>query len=604
MSWPTMMDYQEAIQNPRFCFADRELQQGTPVANTLGLPRPISGTFASVYQLACNGKQYAVRCFARYHPDQAQRYVAISEHLRRVQLPSMVTFNMLNQGIRVRGDWYPILKMEWIDGLPLNTYVERHLYDSDRLRDLAERFKDLTLQLEQASIAHGDLQHGNLLVVNHNFRLIDYDGMYVPALSGMSSHEIGHRNYQHPSRDEKNFGLYIDHFSAWVIYLSLRALSLQPALWRDLDAGDDCLLFRGADFANIGAAPVMQTLSQLRDPEVAELVDQFRRSVDTDLRHIPALNGAVSPGTSVIGTARRVLTRWWDDYVERPSPEEAPDATDESSAYGSAAWVLDYIDPTPPPEPAEETSVAVVERSVISLCVVAIYLTLVGVWLGLFAPIFAAGAVLIGTTAAAGFVIAQYTLFAEVREKRRLFLHTLTLRWEITVLDRRIQKFATDRQQLVQTETTTLALLEDVIDKAIEQELARYPLDRQSVPDLGVRLELRLRLAGVRTAGDVVEDRIRAVNGMDQRRADRLLDWRAALEQQVRDRLAPTLDSWHTARKTAIRQDFGRKRFDLDVEEAAHEQLAIQKRADLQATRQALERFEDVTFVAYLKWVF
>ncbi len=604
MSWPTPMDYQEAIQNPRFCFADRELQRGTPVTNTWGLPRPISGAFASVYQLACNGKQYAVRCFVKYHPDQAQRYAAISEQLRRVRLPYMVTFNMLNQGIRVRGDWYPILKMEWIDGLPLNTYVERHLYDSDLLRNLAERFKDLTLQLEQASIAHGDLQHGNLLVVNHDFRLIDYDGMYVPALDGMKSHEVGHRNYQHPLRNEHNFGPYMDHFSAWVIYLSLRALSLQPALWRDLNAGDDCLLFREADFRNMGAAPVMRALDQVRDPEVTGLVAEFRRAVDTDLRRIPALNGTVSPGPSVIGTARRVFTRWWDDYVERPSPEETPDAAGEDSVYGSAAWVLDYIDPNPPPEPAEAASVAVVERSVISLCVVAVYLALVGAWIGLFAPVIAAGAVVIGTIVAAGFLIGQYALFTEVREKRRLFLHTLTLQWEITVLDRRIQKFAADRQRLTQTEATTLTLLDEVIDKAIEQELARYPLDRQTVPDLGVRLELRLRLAGIRTAGDVVEDRIRAVNGMDQRRADRLLDWRAGLEQEVRDRLAPTLDSWHIGRKTAIRQDFGRKRFDLDVEEAAHEQLAIQKRTDLQDTRQALERFEDVTLIAYLKWVF
>ncbi|QLQ08322.1 MAG: hypothetical protein HZY76_21580 [Anaerolineae bacterium] len=52
--------------------------------------------------------------------------------------------------------------------------------------------------LQTHGIAHGDLQHGNVLVAADELRLIDYDGMYVPPLSGRESHEIGHRNYQHP----------------------------------------------------------------------------------------------------------------------------------------------------------------------------------------------------------------------------------------------------------------------------------------------------------------------------------------------------------------------------------------------------------------------
>ena len=125
-SWPTMTDYQEALQNPRTSFADPELQHGTPVLNQLGLPKPITGAFASVYQVAANGHQYAVRCFLRYHPDQAQRYAAISDYLAQVRLPYTVEFKLQQQGIRVRGAWYPILKMEWIHGDPLDVYIERH----------------------------------------------------------------------------------------------------------------------------------------------------------------------------------------------------------------------------------------------------------------------------------------------------------------------------------------------------------------------------------------------------------------------------------------------------------------------------------------------
>ena len=35
---------------------------------------------------------------------------------------------------------------------------------------------------------------------------MDYDTLYVPALAGRESPELGHRNYQHPDRTRKDFG--------------------------------------------------------------------------------------------------------------------------------------------------------------------------------------------------------------------------------------------------------------------------------------------------------------------------------------------------------------------------------------------------------------
>ena len=228
MGWPTPQEYNEAIQNPRTAFADGELRAGQPVLTALGLPRPITGAFASVYQLVCPQRTWAVRCFLREYGDHQERYAAISEHLARVKLPYMVPFTFLTEGIRVNGRWYPILKMEWVEGESLHTYVEHHLDNPPALLGLAEQWVQMARTLRQASIGHGDLQHGNVLVVDHQLRLIDYDGMYVPPLAGRSSHEIGHRNYQHPQRTEADFGPQIDHFSTWVVYTALVALSVEP----------------------------------------------------------------------------------------------------------------------------------------------------------------------------------------------------------------------------------------------------------------------------------------------------------------------------------------------------------------------------------------
>ncbi|MCX6113093.1 MAG: hypothetical protein NTY22_07440, partial [Proteobacteria bacterium] len=288
MPWPSIIDYQEVIQNPSICFDDIELKNGKPELDRLKLPKPISGAFASVYQMNCNSKKYAVRCFLKDISDQEQRYSSISSHLKQNKLPYMVDFNFLRQGIRIKGNWYPILKMEWIEGEQLNSYIEKNLNNGQILELLAHKFHQLISELKRCSIAHGDLQHGNILISNGDFRLIDYDGMYVPALKGFQSHELGLGNYQHPSRTERDFDLHLDNFSAWVIYLSLLALSKEPSLWHKFGCGDEFLLFEKSDFVNPYTSAKFIELQQVNDNDFNSIFSQFKSLINcNDISQIP-----------------------------------------------------------------------------------------------------------------------------------------------------------------------------------------------------------------------------------------------------------------------------------------------------------------------------
>src|SRR5947208_6900553 len=113
MAWPQSQDYHEAVQSPAVSFADPELRGGEVVTDALGLPRPRSGSFADVYEVACpaTGGRWAVKCFTREVPRLGERYAEISRHLRAARLPFTVDFHYLEQGVRVRGAWYPALKM-------------------------------------------------------------------------------------------------------------------------------------------------------------------------------------------------------------------------------------------------------------------------------------------------------------------------------------------------------------------------------------------------------------------------------------------------------------------------------------------------------------
>ena len=269
-----MVDYQEAIQCPRLAFTSSELQYGTPVANQLGLPRPLCGTFASVYELASGRRRWAVKCFLRNTPNLQQRYARISEHLRySPRLRYFVTFEYQPGGILVRGKSFPLVKMEWVKGRQLNTFIEQNLSRPRVLAKLKKRWGRLLTDLQSVHIAHGDLQHGNVLVrPNGDLRLIDYDGMWVPTLGGQEGNETGHPDYQNPGRTQKDFHAGIDEFSDAVIQIAICALRREPSLWEKYNNGDN-LLFRREDFLNPRSSSLIADLGALGDHEITEKLE-------------------------------------------------------------------------------------------------------------------------------------------------------------------------------------------------------------------------------------------------------------------------------------------------------------------------------------------
>lgn len=290
MFWPSPLDYNEALQNPRLAFADEELREGGVALNSLGLPLVMSGACASVYRITCAGKPWAVRCFFQNRGDQHDRYRAVSQFVCFDDLECTVHFQYLEQGIKVRGDWFPILKMEWVDGQTLDQFLAKN-NDREVLKELSDSFREMMHSMQAAGIAHGDLQHGNVMIIEGNrLRLVDYDCMFVPKLSGKTSLEIGHRNYQHPRRTGHHFGPYLDNFSAWLMYLSLKCLSIDPALMRVANGGDECILFRHSDLLQIEESPIFRAMVNHGHLEVRQAAYVLRKLLSCSVEIVPGLS--------------------------------------------------------------------------------------------------------------------------------------------------------------------------------------------------------------------------------------------------------------------------------------------------------------------------
>src|SRR5439155_11816589 len=167
------------------------------------------------------------------------RYARIREELDRAGLPCFVGFSYLDDGIRVGEGRYPVVKMDWVEGMPLNEVAAEHAGSPGVIDNLLRGWVRLSRQLREAGVSHGDLEHGNILIVSgarpgtFGFKLVDYDGIYVPALAGASSEESGHVNYQHPARaSDLTLSPDVDRFPVLVIATALKGLAvLGRGLW-------------------------------------------------------------------------------------------------------------------------------------------------------------------------------------------------------------------------------------------------------------------------------------------------------------------------------------------------------------------------------------
>ena len=333
-AWPDLTEYHEAVQHPQKAFADPGLRAAALELDKFGMPKPATGANAVVYKGTKPGgffsfrKTWAIRCFLRPISDHAERYEAISRHLRNVSHRYEVDFQFLKEGIRIRSSWFPIVKMQWAEGDLLHSHLEKQLRYPWALATLREKWVTLVRDLEAARVAHGDLQQGNILVRDGSFQLVDYDGMWVPALKGRHATETGHRAYQHPERSEQDYGPELDRFSALVIYVSLAALELDASLWENFHTGDN-LIFVREDFLQVGRSPVWQQLRRIGSPEIDQLAAALATmlqqppmkvsNLDSVLSNLASFKFPTSTPASKPAPPQRA--------APKPAPKAAPKAT-------------------------------------------------------------------------------------------------------------------------------------------------------------------------------------------------------------------------------------------------------------------------------------
>ena len=281
MQYPLISEYIDAILSAEDNMAT--LNNLSPVLDDRGRPMMSSGNFAVVFKMKSvdTGRCYAIKCFIKDQEGRAEAYQRISEELEFVSSPYLLHVQYLKNELFVDTtqtdqEEFPVLKMEWMEGKPLDAYLRENIYDSYALEMLTYRFCRMGAYLLSQPFAHGDLKPDNILVrENGELALVDYDGMFVPSMEGQKARELGSPDFRHPLRDENQFDSHIDDFAIASMALSLKAIALDPSLLEKYGAADR-LLFSSDDYRNLGESNIFKALVSLSsDTTLASLLSAF-----------------------------------------------------------------------------------------------------------------------------------------------------------------------------------------------------------------------------------------------------------------------------------------------------------------------------------------
>ena len=280
MQYPLISEYLAAIREAKDNLD--KLSHLVPVLDKYGEPYRSSGAFAVVFKMKDEqtGKCYALKCFTEEQEGRAEAYRQIAEELEFVDSPYITSVKYLEKELFVdsncEDEEFPVLLMDWIEGETMETYIAANYTDNHAMAMLCYRFCKMAAWLRSQSFAHGDIKPDNIIVrPDGTLTLVDYDGMFVPAMKGQKSPTVGTKDFSHPLRTIDDFDETIDDFALASIALSLKAISLDPSLLQNYGASDR-LLFSAADYLDLSKSKTFTALQGLlADEEARTLLSMF-----------------------------------------------------------------------------------------------------------------------------------------------------------------------------------------------------------------------------------------------------------------------------------------------------------------------------------------
>ena len=322
--FPNVEQYQAALQqNLSSIIVDKSYHSASIEMSALGIPRIRSGNFALVYKLKLSNHDKALRVFYRTNFDIANRYEEIIKVINLINKQPgnqnyFVETSYQVSGIRVDGNLYPIIIMDWSPGLSMGDFVSINYKNATLISNLQLALKNAFYVFEKNNIAHGDIQPGNVLVSKDgkNITFVDYDGMFCPSIKRFGASEIGHKNFQHPDRTERYFNEKLDYFAFGFLDSVLEIIKNQPNAWEASSSDEEGFIFRAHDFVDPKKSKVFSLL--IKDEKIRPYVERIKSILENSFLDIPNPSLFYSKSNKVVSGKPTIISRQERQSVDKP----------------------------------------------------------------------------------------------------------------------------------------------------------------------------------------------------------------------------------------------------------------------------------------------
>ena len=231
-------------------------------------------------------RPFAIRIFTTESPERRERYDSISAYLKAEKLACLVDFEYRDNSVRSAGDgkWYPLILMDWVQGDTLFDWVRARCSAGDR-EALARGRRAMDGRWcgswPTPQIAHGDLQHANVMVNDGRRAEAGRLRRDVRARPGRAA-EPGDRRRALPASRPQRVDAAVAGPGQLLGPGDLRGAAGaggRPGLWMKYveQPGHDKLLFRSDDLRPRPARALCHDLLNSPDREVRELVERLFR---------------------------------------------------------------------------------------------------------------------------------------------------------------------------------------------------------------------------------------------------------------------------------------------------------------------------------------
>lgn len=230
MQYPLISEYIEAILSSEDNFD--KLSNLRPILDEYGNPIMSSGNFAVVFKMTDGEKYFAIKCFLKEQKGRKEAYNQICDYMSGIHKKHFVSTSYYENELFVdttqtEENEFPVLLMDWVDGLGLSEYISRNYDNCEKMANLYNNIQDMIEWLLPSHLAHGDLKPDNIIVTaDGNIVLIDYDGMFVPSMQGQYAREHGTPQFQYQGRTISDFNEYIDDYAGIYLALIIKLISL------------------------------------------------------------------------------------------------------------------------------------------------------------------------------------------------------------------------------------------------------------------------------------------------------------------------------------------------------------------------------------------